>query len=90
MFKKRVWRLAAVCYCLIVALVVSAVPAFATEGSGAASADTVMTALTTGLTSAQGYAFQGINNVLPIALAIAGVILAVTIGYRIFRRISKG
>lgn len=65
--------------------------AFATEGGGTAvTADTVLGSLTTGLTSAQGYTFQGINNALPLALALAGVIIAVTIGWRIFKRMSRG
>lgn len=61
--------------------------AFATETP--VTADTVMSSLTTGLTAAQGHAFTGINNALPLALAIAGVIIAVNIGYRLFKRMSK-
>lgn len=77
---------------LLSALVVaamSAVPALATE-SGTVTAETVLSGLTTGLTTTQGHMFTGINNALPLALSVAGVILAVTIGYRIFKRMSKG
>lgn len=70
---------------------VTSICAFATETpSDPVTADTVMSALTTGLTSAQSYSFQGINNALPLALALAGVIIAVTIGWRIFKRMSRG
>lgn len=67
----------------------SALPALASEGN-AVTADTVLSGLTTGLTVTQGHMFVGINNALPLALSVAGVILAVTIGYRIFKRMSKG
>lgn len=68
--------------------------AFATEdpspGTETATADTVMTALTTGLTSAQGHMFTGIQNALPLALAVAGVVLGVMIGWRVFKRMGRG
>lgn len=67
------------------------VSAFASETPSAdASAETVMNALTTGLTGAQGHMFTGIQNALPLALAVAGVILGVTIGWRVFKRMGKG
>lgn len=68
--------------------VLMSVSAFASESP--VTADTVLAGLTTGLTSAQTYTFQGINNALPLALAVAGVIIAVTIGWRIFKRMSRG
>lgn len=64
--------------------------ASATGESTAATAETVMGSLTTGLTAAQGNMFQGLQNALPVALPVAGVILAVTIGWRIFKRMGKG
>lgn len=64
--------------------------AFATGETTPVTSDTVLNSLTTGLTAAQGNVFQGINNALPLALALAGVIIAVTIGWRIFKRMSKG
>lgn len=84
MFKKITSLVAVFALCLVMSVFASA------TGSGGASADDVMSALTDGLTSAQGHAMQGIANALPLALAIAGVILAVTIGYRIFKRMGKG
>lgn len=64
--------------------------ASATSGSDPVTAETVMGSLTAGLTAAQGNMFSGLNSALPIALAVAGVILAVTIGWRIFKRMGKG
>lgn len=64
--------------------------AFATGETPAASADSVMTALTTGLTTAQGHMFTGIQNALPLALAVAGVVLGVMVGWRVFKRMGKG
>lgn len=69
--------------------VMTAVCAFATGESDPVTADTVMNSLTSGLTSAQSYSFQGINNALPLALGLAGVIIAVTIGWRLFKRMGK-
>lgn len=77
-------------FALVLALaVVTSICAFATGETNAATADSVMSSLTTGLTEAQGHAFTGINNALPLALAIAGVIIAVNIGYRLFKRMSR-
>lgn len=77
---------------MVVALALSlCVGAFASgEGTGAVTSETVLGSLTAGLTTAQGNVFQGINNALPLALALAGVIIAVTIGWRIFKRMSRG
>lgn len=91
---KRVKRFFGVFAALMIVAMLS-VCAFATEGGDggtqtAATAETVMTSLTTGLTDAQGHMFQGLGSALPIALAVAGVILAVTIGWRIFKRMGKG
>ena len=70
--------------------VVAMLSVFASATGESVTAETVMGSLTTGLTAAQGNMFQGLNNALPIALAVAGVILAVTIGWRIFKRMGKG
>lgn len=75
---------------LMLCFAMSALASASESGGSAATPETVMTALTTGLTAAQGQAMQGISNALPLALGIAGVILAVTIGYRIFKRMGKG
>lgn len=86
MFKKMTSFVAAFAFCFVMSVF-----AFASESGGSvATSETVMTALTTGLTAAQGQAMQGISSALPLALGIAGVILAVTIGYRIFKRMGKG
>ena len=88
---KQLFRKMGLKSAMILALALSlCVGAFATETPSTVTADTVLGSLTTGLTSAQGYTFQGINNALPLALALAGVIIAVTIGWRIFKRMSRG
>lgn len=76
---------------MLVAAMLGCVSALASEGEQTAvTTETVMTALADGLSTAQGQALQGISSALPLALGIAGVILAVTIGYRIFKRMGKG
>lgn len=70
--------------------IVTCLSAFATGETTTASAETVMSGLTTGLTAAQGYMFTALTNALPLALAVAGVIIGVTIGWRIFKRMGKG
>lgn len=72
------------------AMIVTAVSAFASGESGSSvTPEQVITALGTGMTSAQGYTMSGIQTALPIALVIAGVIIAVTVGWRIFKRMAK-
>lgn len=68
--------------------VMMSVAAFATGET--ASAETVMNGLTTGLTSAQGHMFTALNNAIPLALGVAGVVIGVTIGWRVFKRMGKG
>lgn len=90
MFQKLYKKLT-VAAMLMLAFVCSALPALATEGETATVTPAqVITSLGTGMTAAQGHALSGINTALPIALVIAGVIMAVTIGWRIFRRMSRG
>lgn len=74
---------------LSLAFVVTAVSAFATGEQTTVTPDQVITSLGTGMTSAQNYTMSGISTALPIALVIAGVVLAVTIGWRIFKRMAK-
>lgn len=83
-FKKRF----SVAVALALAFIVSAIPAFATEGT-TVTPEQVITSLGTGMTSAQNYTMSGISTALPIALVIAGVIIAVTVGWRIFKRMAK-
>lgn len=84
--KKRVISL----FGVMVVGILTAISAFATEGAGTNDAASVMTALESGLTTAQTHMFDSLNSVLPLALAVAGVIIAVRIGYRIFKSMSRG
>lgn len=69
--------------------IVTAVSAFATGEQTTVTPEQVITSLGTGMTSAQNYTMSGISTALPIALVIAGVIIAVTVGWRIFKRMAK-
>ena len=51
---------------------------------------TAVTALTTALTATADQMQAGIASVLPIALPVAGTILVVTIGWRLFRNFTRG
>lgn len=71
------------------AFIVTAVSAFAGDQTTTVTPEQVITSLGSGMTSAQNYTMSGISTALPIALVIAGVVLAVTIGWRIFKRMAK-
>lgn len=49
---------------------------------------TVVTQVTTALATVQSDAMTMIQTVLPAALAIGGAVVVVTLGWRIFRRIT--
>lgn len=65
--------------------IMSAVGVFA-EGETASS--TISSAVTTALGSVQSDAMSMIASVLPYALAIVGAIIVVTIGIRVFKKVS--
>lgn len=49
-----------------------------------------VTGLITGLTSTAASMQDAIGQVIPIALPVAGTILVVTIGWRLFRNFTRG
>lgn len=55
------------------------------EGSATSG---ITTAVTGALSTVQSDALSMISSVLPYALAIVGAVLVVTIGIRVFKRIS--
>lgn len=55
----------------------------ATTGMGA-----ITTAVTSALSTVQSDALSLISSVLPYALAIVGAVMVVTIGIRVFKRVS--
>lgn len=57
------------------------------ENSVSAMTD-ITSAVKTALSTVQGDALGLIGDVLPYALAIAGAVLVVTIGIKVFKRIS--
>lgn len=62
------------------------VGAFATDSSG--SLDTVKTGMVSGLTAASASIMDVLGSILPIALGILAAVLVITIGIRVFRRIT--
>ena len=49
-----------------------------------------VTGLITGLTSTAAQMQDAIGQVIPIALPVAGTLLVVTIGWRLFRNFTRG
>lgn len=51
--------------------------------------ETVTSALVTGITSIGTEALSAVGSVIPVALPIAGAVVVVTIGLRIFKKVAK-
>lgn len=58
------------------------------EGESASGTAAIQSAVTTALSTTQSDAMTLIASVLPYALAIVGAIIVVTIGIRVFKKIS--
>ena len=52
--------------------------------------ESIITALTTAFTSAVTSIMSAIASILPIILPVAGAMVVVTVGYRLFKRFAKG
>jgi hypothetical protein len=50
---------------------------------------TVTTALTEGITTIATDALSAIGSIIPVALPIAGAVIVVTIGLRVFKKVGK-
>lgn len=50
---------------------------------------TITTALTDGITTIATDAMTAIGAVIPVALPIAGAIVVVTLGLKVFKKVSK-
>lgn len=59
------------------------------EETSAAFIDTVSTGLTSGLQNIANGLGTAISNILPIALPVAGGIVVIFVGWKIFKRIAK-
>lgn len=70
--------------CMVVVFAVSAVPAFA-ESTGSSG---ITSAMTTAFSTIASDAMSLISSVIPVALPILGAIVLVTIGIRMFRKIT--
>ena len=59
--------------------------------TGAATGmETITTALNSALSSTSNDMLSAIGSVLPTALTVAGAILVVTLGWRLFRNFTRG
>lgn len=63
---------------------------FLTETSSVANMETITTALNSALSSTSSDMLSAIGTVLPTALTVAGAILVVTLGWRLFRNFTRG
>lgn len=67
------------------------VVAHANDGSGSGTSNSsLVESLVTGFTSTTNDALSGIAKIAPVALPIIGAIVVVTLGIKIFKRISRG
>ncbi len=57
---------------------------------GVTAVDTVTSALTGAMTTTANNITSAIGSILPIALGVAGTILVITIGWRLFRNFTHG
>lgn len=71
----------------VMACAICAIGAHA-EGEGASGTAAIQSAVTSALATTQSDAMTLIASVLPYALAIVGAIIVVTIGIRVFKKIS--
>lgn len=70
----------------VLALSLLSVSAFATDSSGSIAA--VQEGMITGLTSASASVMDVLGSILPIALSVLAAVLVITIGIRVFRRVT--
>lgn len=63
---------------------------FLSETSAVTSMESITTALNSALTTTSNDMLSAIGSVLPTALTVAGAILVVTLGWRLFRNFTRG
>lgn len=63
---------------------------FLSETSAVTSMESITTALNSALTTTSNDMLSAIGAVLPTALTVAGAILVVTLGWRLFRNFTRG
>lgn len=51
--------------------------------------EALTTSLVSGLTSIQGDMLSALGSIAPVAITVAGAIMVVTFGVKVFRRIAK-
>lgn len=65
-------------------------PGIMLADEGVTAVDTVTSALTGAMTTTANNITSAIGSILPIALGVAGTILVITIGWRLFRNFTHG
>lgn len=65
-------------------------PVTVSETVAATGMESITTALNTALSSTSSDMLSAIGTVLPTALTVAGAILVVTLGWRLFRNFTRG
>lgn len=73
----------------VVATAACAITSFAAEGDGTSLADTATSALTTAVTDMASSVANAIGAVIPIAIPLVGAGLVVTIGLKVFTKITN-
>ena len=63
---------------------------FLSETSAVTTMDSITSALNDALSTTSADMLDAIGNVLPTALTVAGAILVVTLGWRLFRNFTRG
>lgn len=88
---KKAFHNKAIKYSVIVTSVVTplAIACNAEETAASSGSSELQTAFTTGLTGVKSDFMGFIGSALPIALGIAGIGLAVTLGWKFFKKIGK-
>lgn len=74
---------------LTLAIVAITGAAFATGGETNATMETITTTTITQLTTVQQALLNLVSQVLPVAVAVMGSVLVVTLGIRLFRRFTS-
>lgn len=65
-------------------------PMVVSETVAATGMESITTALNTALSTTSSDMLSAIGTVLPTALTVAGAILVVTLGWRLFRNFTRG
>ena len=86
---KKVLKRASAVFLPVVAVAANSITAFAAETGGASAADTATAALPSAFTDMASSVASAIGAVIPIAIPLVGAGLVVTIGLKVFTKITN-